>query len=450
MATNKSLFIRKFPKEKKDFLVAIAIFLAMAFFFCILRLRVAGFNLESGDTAVAEQALWNTIHGDLFRQSFLDNHNNLVEHLNFIQFVYLPFYWAVPSLYTLYLLINFSYGTACFFLYRYAKERIGFLSACFMVLFFLLNPIVVLTNIGAMHVVSVGAPLLLLTLIFYEKRKYGWWICFMLLTTATTEFIAPTIFMLGVLAFLEKRSWKWFLPPVLAGSIMYLASVLFIKIGFSKNDSILKSFQLSEIVKNNIRGRLSALEEFFRPALYLIPFLSKYSLLLLPTVVMTLFVVNKGRLSPGSHLFTLVPVILSFAIIDLIYRKPKFKKAILCVIAIGLVLSLSIYLEKVEDIKPVKRADDFGRAIALVKDGGSVTASRNLSYHLSHRSELYLVDNQKHTDYIVLNTSFWDSKPKNNSYLKSIFESDDYVKLMDENDTVVFAKKSKLDALIND
>ena len=428
-------------QHRSDLLVALFIAAYTIVVFAIIRFKISHFLLQSGDTAVAEQALWNTIHGDLFRQSFLDNQNNLREHLNFIQFLYLPFYAALPSVLTLYAIIQSSYGIAAYALYRHAKSSLGSISAFLVALFFLFNPIVILTNISAMHVVAVGAPLFLGCLIFYEKKHYLPWLIFMLLTVFTTEFIAPTIFALGVLAMIEKRSWKWFLPPILSSAFMYFLSVSFITIGFAKNDAIIQSFDPENLKKNNLTGRLALIEEFFRPLLYVIPFFSRFILLLGPTLLLTIFVVNKSRLASGSHLFTLVPVILSFVLLDILRRtEGRWRQTVFALAAIGTIAAIPIYNDKLE-LSPNKRLPQMERATTIVPADASVTVSRLMSYHFSHRSEMYLTDNQKYTDYIVLNTSFYDSKPKDSDYIRSVFSSPEYEKVMDENDIVVFAKK---------
>ena len=107
-------------------------------FFFVARARVEGFLLSSGDTSVAEEALWNTIHGDWFYQSSLYTvATNFREHVNFIQFLFLPFYFLVPSLLTLYAVINVSYGIAAYVFYRFASRKLGVLSGFVLVLFFL-------------------------------------------------------------------------------------------------------------------------------------------------------------------------------------------------------------------------------------------------------------------------------------------------------------------------
>lgn len=429
------------------FVIVLAI---IASYFVIVNFRLSGYTLESGDTAVAEQALWNTTHGDWFKQSFLENQNNFREHLNFVQFLYLPFYKVFPSTLTLYFLIQVSYGIAALFLFYFIKKRINYFWAITLTLFFLLNPIVILTNISAMHVVAVGAPFLLMALIFYDDKKYIPWLVFVLLFAFTSEFIAPTVFFFGLLAFWEKRSWKWVLPPIISGSFMYLLSIYYITIGFAKSSSMLESFQPANIVKNNLNGRLSMLEEFFRPALYLVPLFSKYFFLMIPTILLDLVVIDKSRLSSGSHLFTLIPVILVFAIFDVV-RKTDSKKRKLIFIAIflGWIFTVPVWEKKI-DISPDKRAKEMNEAVALVRDGGSVSVSRDISYNLSKRSELYLVDNKKFTDYVVLDMSFWDSKDDRfNPYVDSVASSDRYEKVMDKNKIVVYIKKDKISQLKN-
>jgi uncharacterized membrane protein len=434
--------------SKRDLLFIFFVVVIIASYFIVINSRLKGFTLESGDTAVAEQALWNTIQGDWFRQSFLENQNNFREHLNFVQFLYLPFYKALPNTLMLYFLIQLSYGIAALFLFYFIKKKIDYFWSVVLSLFFLLNPIVVLTNISAMHVVAVGAPFLLMALIFYDEKKYAPWLTFILLFSFTSEFIAPTAFFFGLLAFWEKRSWKWVLPPIIAGSFMYLLSMYYITIGFAKNSSIMQSFQLDNIANNNLKGRFSMLEEFLRPVLYIVPFFSKYFFIIIPTIFLDLVFINKGRLSSGSHLFTLVPVILVFAIFDVVRSSdPKKRKLILFALLLGWILSTPIWYKKM-DLSSDKRVKEMNEAVTIVKDGGSVTASRDISYNLSRRSELYLVDNGKFTDYVVLDMSFWDSKDDRfKPYVDLVAGSDQYEKLMDKNKIVVYIKKDKLDDL---
>lgn len=66
--------------------VLVIILVILVGYFPIVYFNFYGFLYDSGDTAIAEQELWNTIHGDWFYQSFLGVSNNFRDHLYFSQF----------------------------------------------------------------------------------------------------------------------------------------------------------------------------------------------------------------------------------------------------------------------------------------------------------------------------------------------------------------------------
>ena len=440
-----------FKKEKvQNIVVALVIIAIISAFFVVAYFRVNGFLLTSGDSAVAEQALWNSVHGDWFYQSSLIGvSNNFREHLNFIQFLFLPFYALATNILTLYVVINLMYGIAAFILFRFAKEKLGTLAAFIFALFFLLQPIAIIQNVDTMHVVAVGAPLLLLTFIFYEQKKYKWWLVFMLATCFVTEFIAPTIFIFGVLALWDRRSAKWIVPPVIASVAMYAASVWYIKIGYSKNDSILKSFSnISNIDHFGIRfGRI---KQFLSPALYFLPFFSKYVFFLVPTILVDIYVADINRLYVGSHLLSLVPPILVIALYDIAQKNSLMvRKIMLGLMVVGILYSASVWT-KMLDVTPNDRASTMREAVSWVKDDGSVTTARIMGIALNHRKDFYLLDNQKLSDYMIFDRQTGEYSNKlRMPFNDSVEKSGNYLKVMDKNDIAVYISNERVAKLLH-
>lgn len=436
-------------QNKKEIVFYLMIFLIITSFFWIARQRMNGFFLNSGDTSVADQAIWNSVHGNFFYQSFLGTPTNFREHLNFVQLLYLPFYAIFPSLLTIYAVINIFYGAAAIFLFRHVKERLGFWSGAIFALFFLLQPIAIMQNIDAMHVVAVGAPLLLFSFIFYEQKRYGWWLGFLIATALTSEFVAPTVFLFGLIPILDRRTWKWILPPFIAGAVMYLAAYFYITIGFSKQSSLLEKLNWQKIVDDRIKTRVSRFKDFLRPGLYFLPLFSKYSILLIPTILLALVIINISRLFPGSHLLSLAPPIIVFSILDLLQnRLLKYKKFVLAAMIVGIFISIPVWY-KTASISPDERAVSMRKATYLVKDQGSVTSSRIMGIFVNHRKDFYLTDNQNYSDYILLDMSRDEyKKNRKNEYFQKIESSDSYFKVMDENDIGVYIKKQKIAELL--
>ena len=417
-------------------------------FFFVARARVEGFLLSSGDTSVAEEALWNTIHGDWFYQSSLYTvATNFREHVNFIQFLFLPFYFLVPSLLTLYAVINVSYGIAAYVFYRFASRKLGVLSGFVLVLFFLLQPIAAIQNIDTMHVVTLGAPLLLLAFIYYEENRYRLWLGCMLAAVLTTEFIAPTIFFFGLLALWDRRGARWVLPPMIASVVMYLASAWYITTGYSENGSVLKSFTQTD----HLGIREGRIKQFLSPASYVLPFLSKYVFFLIPTVLVTLFVVNINRLYPGSHLLSLVPPVLAMAMFDVLrkQRSVRIRWAILGLLVIGLVMAWSIWSKTVQT-DPNPRANAMHEAVSWVVDDGSVTTARVMGTALNHRHDFYLLDNLRLSDYMVIDrrTGEYTAQDRR-AFFDSVEKTSDYVQVMDRDDIEVYVSVSRAALLLH-
>lgn len=302
-----------------------------------------------------------------------------------------------------------------------------------------------------MRPVAVGAPLLLLSFIFYEQKKYKWWLIFLLATAFTTEFIAPTIFLFGLIPLIDRRSWKWIWPPFVSGAAMYIASALFIKIGFSDQNSLLQQLSPSKIMDSRLKTRFGRLREVLRPGLYILPFFSKYSILLIPTIILDMLLVDINRLFTGSHLLSLAPPIIAFSILDLVEnRLLKYKKIVLGAMIVGIVVSVSIW-QKTASTVPDERAASMRQAVYFVKDGGSVTSARIMGIFVDHRRDFYLTDNQNYSDYILLDMSRDEyKKNRKNEYFQTIESSGDYFQVMNENSIVVYIKKQKLGELLGE
>jgi len=432
-----------------DIIIGIILISLFFAFYYIVSFNLNNFRYESGDTAVAEQALWNTIHGDWFYQSFLKASNNFREHLNFIQFFYLPFYYLIPKTITLYAIIWLTYLVGSYILFRYVREKINTFWAFVLTLFFIFQPISIWQNVETLHLVAVASPILLVTLIYYEKRKYWPWLFLLFVFGTVSEFVFPTSIMLGLQSIYDRRSYRWIIPPFVIGFLMFIASRIYITIGFGSNQFIFKQLNYDEIIKNNIKRRLELVEEFFRPVLYIIPLFSRYVFLSIPTIATTVFIVYKNRLASGSHLFCLIPAIIVFCTVDVISRSKKNTRILifLCIL-FGTLLSYPLWDDQVKIIKNDKLSE-LREAVNLVKDEGSVTSSRVLSYHLNHRHDFYLIGNKQFTDYIVFKTNFWDYKDEGASeFVSQVHNSDEYLKVMDKNTLVVYVKKSKISELL--
>ncbi len=442
---------------KLNYLIYIIIILIGAFWFWTTCQKYNQFAFKlSADSAVAENALWNTIHGDWFYQSFLNTPNNFREHLGFVQIWYLPFYYIIPHTLTLFAIIQISFVLAGILLYRFALFRIGKFGAIIVTVLFLFHPLTASQVVGPMHVVAIGGPFFLLMLMAYMKKHYKYYIIGILLLVFLSEFAAPTIFMMGILALWDRRNWRWFAPPFIGGIALYMAAKYYITIGFSKHNSLLSHFK-PEAMKHiyKLPKRVTFVGDFLKPMLYILPFFSRYVILLLPSIILAIFIVVPGRLKGGAHIFIFVPAILAIIFIDLAMRwKSSWKKKILYgVTIVGIVLSLHSWWKWME-IDGSVYASTLDKALVYVRDGGSLTSDPQTGPHLSRRREFYLPANKKYSDYAVLklskNSKDRDKKlGEGNRYVDTLAKTGEYLEVFRDGRIMVLIKKEKLSQLLN-
>ncbi len=443
---------------KSNYLIYTLIILVGVFWFWTTyqKYNQFGFKLSS-DGAVAENAIWNTIHGEWFYQSFLNASNNFREHLGFVQIWYLPFYYIVPHTLTLFAVVHITFVIAGILLYRFALFRIGKFGAIIATVLFLFHPLTASQLVGPMHVVAIGGPFFLLMLMAYMKKHYRYYIIGILLLVFLSEFAAPTIFMMGILALWDKRNWKWFVPPLVGAVALYMAAKYYITIGFSKHNSLLSHFK-PEAIKHiyKLPKRVEFVTDFLKPMMYILPFFSRYAVLLLPSIILAIFIIVPGRLKSGAHVFVFIPAILAIIFIDLAMRwKSSWKKNVLYGATIlGIILSINSWWKWMNVNESVhKHALD--KALMYLRDGGSVTSSPQTGSHLARRREFYVPANKKYSDYAVLKLSKY-SKNKNkklgegNRYVDTLIRTNKYIKVFSEGRIVVLIKKEKLSQLLGE
>jgi len=448
---NKLRFLKKFPWEK---IIPICIVVIGLFWFCVTALQYREFAYKTGDTSVAEQAIWNTAHGRFLHQSFLGTETNLREHISLIQLAYVPIYAALPHTLTLFFLIQLSFVAGALYLFYYVKNKLSVITATLAVGIFIFNPLTASQVVGDMHVVSVAGPAFLMLLIAYHEkqyRKFLFWTAFMVLIA---EFVAPTLALVGVLAFLERRNWKWFLPPVVGGMGLYMAAKYYITIGFGSDENIIAKFK-PEVLKSiyKLEKRLDLIKESLASLLWIFPFFSKYSILLVPSLLVALLIIAPGRIGGGNHVFILIPAILSIIFIDLQERFPKYRKLLYLIAIIGILISMNSWLKWMK-IDSSEQAVEMKNAVVAVKDDGSVTASTQFGPNLCRRKEFFFPSNDKMTDYVVIKKGKTEknsdaSENQEIKYDQKIADSGLYRVVFKEGRVIVFAKKEKISKILN-
>ncbi len=424
--------------------------------------KYEGYVFGTGDTAVAEQAIWNTVFtGRLFHQSFLiGNEFNLREHLNIVQFLYVPFYALVPHTLTLFFVIQVFFAIGAWTLYRYTASRAGPTAAWLVLGLWLLHPLTLKQVIGPMHVVAIGGVVFLWLLMAYRERWYGRYFALTVAMALVSEFVAPTLALVGVLALWQRRAWKWVVPPLVAGVALQLAAKWYITVGFGSADYLRERFM--DALRGDVpkfAKRLKRLAEWMAPLGWALPLASRYAILLVPSVLILLVIIIYGRINGGSHVFVLIPPVLAMIFVELVVRwRESAKRYVLYAIVGTWVISSGIpHFADRMDFKTSAHKEVLDAAVAQIKDGGSVTADASVGPHVNRRAEFFLPDNRQMTDYVLLKRSkYADKKSKRTvsgnrppTYRDMIVHSDMYRAVFTQGRVTLWVKKEKIAQLLD-
>lgn len=193
-------------------------------------LAVRQFNVFGCDLSVTadyNNTFWWTIHGKPFASTTYQG-SGFGMHSSFFLVLLVPFYWLLPSVYTLYFLqtlaISLS-GIPVYFLARRILQHEW--AALFGTAAYLFHPAIVSRHVGQFQEPSFVTPFLASAIYFFVAKRFGWFIVFAVLTCSVREQFPLLVAMFGVWAWLDKRGWKWVTVPLVGGGA-YFALVLFI------------------------------------------------------------------------------------------------------------------------------------------------------------------------------------------------------------------------------
>lgn len=184
-------------------------------FFALAARKFSVMNSNEGDDAVIISAFWNTLHGRFF-YCIDQGMSHFGVHVTPAILVALPFYWLVPSAYTLLLLQSVVIAAAGVPFFLLAREVLQTdRAAWLMTIAFLFYPTVVTNQVNQIHWEYWALPYVIAAVYFLEQRRFWPFVLFALLTMTGQESMPLTAGMFGVYAAVRRREWKWILVPIL-------------------------------------------------------------------------------------------------------------------------------------------------------------------------------------------------------------------------------------------
>ena len=264
-------------------------------------------NTSTGETAILVHGLWSTLHWKFFWHNAY-NMCYFGDHGGFILLLLVPFYALFPSPATVLLLQSVSIAACGVPVFLIARRVLNdrFAAWCMMITF-LFFPTIVSQHVNQTHDTQFVLPFLLFTFYFYETKQFGWFIVFTVVSCLGKENVPLTLIMFGVYAALQRRGWKWILPPIII-SVVSLCLTFKVIMPFFRRGRPYRTFgyfgSLGDTPMQVIENALTKpsvwwngpnvvfFVELIQPLAWVLPFLSLPVILALPDLLVNLVVQN--------------------------------------------------------------------------------------------------------------------------------------------------------------
>ncbi len=190
-------------------------------------LKFHAFGYNGLDLAIYDQVVWSLAHGHGFASS-IHNPSYLGDHL---ELWLIPLSWVYkiwPSVFTLLwgqtLILASSIIPLTLLSRRYLSQRL----TLFVVFLFLLHPLLYNISLYEFHGLIFALPLLLWSILAYEKKRYWTWLILLVLILAVREDLPFVVIGWAVLSAIDRRGWRWWLPALGLGVLWLIAAQKFI------------------------------------------------------------------------------------------------------------------------------------------------------------------------------------------------------------------------------
>src|SRR3989338_8718516 len=199
-------------KKIKILTGAILLYILSFSFFSIW--KYSNFLYNGMDLAIINQVFYNSINGNFFASS-IHPPSYLADHLNPIIFLLLPIYYLFSSPKTLLILQALTLGLSAWPVFLIGKKVIDKNWGLLFALAWLLNPIVQNINSFEFHFLPLAVFFILWVTYFYLQEKYWPYLAFLILALLVREDVAVVTVMFGVVAAINKKSFRWIATPIL-------------------------------------------------------------------------------------------------------------------------------------------------------------------------------------------------------------------------------------------
>lgn len=422
--------------QKIFVIVAITIYFSICSYIDIQKYTTfSPFNPK--DTAIYNQAFYNSINGKLFENSTYGS--NFAGHNAIFYFLLIPFYRIFPYPLTLLLLKILLLSLSLIPFYLIAKNILNDISIIPLGVTFIMYPYLISQNFTAPHEICYAPFFLLFTYYFFRLNKFLPFMIFLILSLSIKEHVSLVALMFGFYALFSKKSLKWILGPMILGIIWAILSLEIIfyfqklyhappqtgwflvslKNRFLQQKGTLFTTMLSGLSSANISHWYSLKYIFLllSPLGIIPPLLSPISLLGLPELVINLLgdSGHSAILSPIWHYNVVVSCFFLVGTLDGIKRMYNFEcvkklsvkfntfTSLLSIIILSSTLIQSyLWLGITKHSKDTTYIITVKEAMRLLPKEAFVTVPMNIAAHISGRKDYSIIGDGRYGDYILI------------------------------------------------
>ena len=457
--------------RKVSYILFIFVFFYVLIFATISIIQFNNFqNFNSPDLGHYNQLQWNNLHGHFFRTS--KSGSNFATHNSPFLIFLTPLYALYPHPSTLLILKTAFLGFSIIPFFLILKDILDDDSILPLLIAYMFYPFLVAQNFSAPHEICFAPPFLLFSYYFFQRKKFGLFMLFLILCLAIKEHMALIAVAYGLYAFIQRRSKRWVSAPLMLGILWGIFSVCLIQyfqrlyptddpsawlikeLGHRffpyKNHGLL--FNLGEIAASNIGNwfQFQFVYLIFSPLLIALPFLSSAILLGMPEFFINLL---SSRLIffPIWHYhivfscFLLIGTaigIKKLANLKFLWQNEiNAKRAASLLSWLVAFCVLAHYFLWIDFAKIGKNSDSVKTtkmALSIIPQDASVSVPKYLAAHVSSRRDYFLLGDNRWGDYVLIND-------RKETAQKRFIErtTGHYVQIFNKNGTQVFRKSHR-------
>ncbi len=186
--------------------------------------KLWAFGYNALDLAIYRQVAAESIRGHLFSFS-IHPHSYLGDHLELLYVIVWPFYALLKSPLTLVVVQAIALAASVFPVAAIVRRFLPRPWHLIFALGFLANPVIQNMSLYEFHLLPFSIPILSFAILTYLTKRYSWYLFCLVLACLVREDVSFVVFGFGLLALIDRRSWKWSIVPMLLGAGWLIAAL---------------------------------------------------------------------------------------------------------------------------------------------------------------------------------------------------------------------------------